>query len=179
MCLSALRAALGAAAIAAAAAGASNSHSAAATRTATRSHVTSTPTRSPSYSGPPPTRVVCVGDSITAGTCSDDGGYPALLQARLGHGYVVFNEGVHGTTMQRRGRCSGGSVEGSCSYWHTAQHARALACSPDIVVVEFGQNDAKYINWADGGEADFTSDYEELIAAFEALPSKPQVRTRV
>ena len=91
----------------------------------------------------PPLRVACVGDSITAGTCSTIGGYPAILQGELGAGYHVANFGVHGATVQRVGHCRSGDKVGSCSFWGSRDLAQAFAFLPDIVILQFGTNDAK------------------------------------
>lgn len=91
----------------------------------------------------PPLRVACVGDSITAGTCSTIGGYPAILQGDLGAGYHVANFGVHGATVQQGGHCESGDKAGSCSFWGSRDLAQAFAFLPDIVILQFGTNDAK------------------------------------
>jgi alpha-L-fucosidase 2 len=57
----------------------------------------------------------------------------------------------------------------------------AMDSKPDIVTIMLGTNDAKGCNWdysPDGvqGQGDlFKNDYKDMIAAFQALPSKPAV----
>jgi hypothetical protein len=61
-----------------------------------------------------PIRVSCVGDSITAGSCSSKtNGYPAVLQGVLGSNYVVGNYGNSGKTMLKDGLC-GPPASGTC-----------------------------------------------------------------
>jgi hypothetical protein len=53
-----------------------------------------------------PIRITCVGDSITAGTCSNKThGYPAVLQQLLGSGYSVSNYGNSGCVYCRYTLC--------------------------------------------------------------------------
>eukprot|EP00698_Gefionella_okellyi_P000720 TRINITY_DN1064_c0_g1_i1.p2 TRINITY_DN1064_c0_g1~~TRINITY_DN1064_c0_g1_i1.p2 ORF type:complete len:401 (+),score=96.89 TRINITY_DN1064_c0_g1_i1:30-1232(+) len=104
-------------------------------------------------------KVACVGDSITAGS------YPADLQALLGSTYNVTNFGVSGTTVLKNG---------DSPYWNQPAYHRALASSPDIVVIQFGTNDAKTFNWGPHS-ADFEPDYTALIKSFQQLASQPTI----
>jgi acyl-CoA thioesterase I len=74
-------------------------------------------------------RIVCFGDSLTAGYGTEGGqAYPDFLQAELdrrGHNYHVINAGISGNTTKD-------GVERVSSI---------VAMKPDIVVVEFGGND--------------------------------------
>jgi acyl-CoA thioesterase-1 len=74
-------------------------------------------------------RIVCFGDSLTAGFGLDPGqGYPDLLQPELdrrGYRYHVVNMGISGDTTQ----------DG------LARLGMVLAEQPQIVVLEFGAND--------------------------------------
>jgi acyl-CoA thioesterase I len=74
-------------------------------------------------------RIVCFGDSLTAGFGLDSGqSYPDLLQRqldRLGYRYRVINMGISGDTTQ----------DG------LARLAMVVAEHPQIVVLEFGAND--------------------------------------
>jgi len=74
-------------------------------------------------------RIVCFGDSLTAGYGTDPGqAYPDYLQALLdnrGYEYRVVNAGISGNT----------SKDGVARVDHI------VAMKPDIVVVEFGGND--------------------------------------
>ena len=77
----------------------------------------------------PRPRIVCFGDSLTAGYGTDQGeSYPDDLQRLLdasGASYRVVNEGISGNTTK----------DG------LARVARVLALHPVLVVVEFGGND--------------------------------------
>jgi acyl-CoA thioesterase I len=74
-------------------------------------------------------RIVCFGDSLTAGYGTDPGqAYPDFLQAdldRKGYSYRVVNAGVSGNTTKD-------GVE---------RVDRVIAMKPALVVVEFGGND--------------------------------------
>jgi acyl-CoA thioesterase-1 len=74
-------------------------------------------------------RIVCFGDSLTAGYGTEPGqAYPDFLQAdldRQGYSYRVVNAGVSGDTTK----------DG------LARVARVVALKPSIIVVEFGGND--------------------------------------
>jgi acyl-CoA thioesterase-1 len=83
----------------------------------------------PSLQQDPRPRIVCFGDSLTAGYGTDPGqAYPDYLQALLnqqGYEYRVVNAGISGNT----------SKDGVARVDHIA------AMKPEIVVVEFGGND--------------------------------------
>ena len=87
------------------------------------------------------TRIACVGDSITAGSCSsgEPAFYPSqlqdLLDAEYGSGaYNVTNFGESGATMQKKG---------DSPYWERASFPKLVAETWDIVVIMLGTNDAK------------------------------------
>jgi lysophospholipase L1-like esterase len=114
-------------------------------------------------------RVGCIGDSITAGTCSwATHGYPAVLQRLLGEGFQVKNFGSSGKTLMRHGG------PGNASYWSQSTWTAALAFNADIYVVLLGTNDAKLVNamWV---SQNYTRDYIAMVAALKALPSRPWV----
>jgi lysophospholipase L1-like esterase len=115
-----------------------------------------------------PVRVACVGDSITFGAAIRNRGrdaYPVQLGRLLGDKWEVGNFGDSGSTMLKAG---------NRSYWDQDDYEKALAFQPDAVVIMLGTNDTKPRNWeAHSGE--FVGDYKELIASFEALPSKPRI----
>jgi acyl-CoA thioesterase I len=83
----------------------------------------------PDLASDPRPRIVCFGDSLTAGYGADAGqSYPDYLQARLdklSYGYRVVNAGVSGNTTKD-------GVE---------RIARVIGMKPALVVVEFGGND--------------------------------------
>ena len=112
-------------------------------------------------------RVACVGNSITEGYAlahPETESYPAVLQQMLGQGYEVGNFGMSGHTLMNKG---------NKPYMATQRYKDALAFSPDIVTIMLGTNDTKPVNWAhrDG----FERDMRTMVAAFQALPSRPKV----
>jgi lysophospholipase L1-like esterase len=113
-----------------------------------------------------PIRVACVGDSITAGVgaSSPDNAYPMQLQRMLRDGYKVGNFGNSGKTLLEHG---------DYPYWTTDTLQQALAFKPNIVTIMLGTNDTKPQNWKLKDQ--FTSDYKDLIAKFQALTPKPKI----
>jgi lysophospholipase L1-like esterase len=112
-----------------------------------------------------PLRVACVGDSITQGSGAEMGkSYPSQLQKLLGSGWIVGNFGVSGRTLLKNG---------DHPYWNEAAYQKALEFQPDRVIILLGTNDTKPQNWKH--EAEFTTDYTELVKSFQALASKPKV----
>ncbi len=111
-------------------------------------------------------RVACVGASTTSGDGSSAGHhFPDELGIALGPAYDVTNFGVSGTTMLKTG---------DDPYWNHPQLQQALAFQPDIAVIWFGGNDAKPQNWT-GHMAEFITDYEAMVHAFQALPTQPRI----
>jgi len=114
--------------------------------------------------------VACVGDSITYGSGIADrakDSYPSQLQRILRQydpSWEVQNFGVSGATLLSKG---------DKPYLRESAYGSARACNPDIVIIKLGTNDSKPQNWQYKG--DFVSDYENMIDAFRALPSKPQI----
>lgn len=122
-------------------------------------------------------RISCVGDSITAGVCSQaTHGYPAVLQTLLGSNYTVTNYGNSGKTMLKKGLCAPPGVD-DCAYWDTPTYPAALASTPDIVTIMLGTNDAKNFNWfgvQSKGDS-FKADYLDMISTFSSLATKPKI----
>ncbi len=88
-------------------------------------------------------RVVCMGDSITAGFgLGDDASvyYPSRLQHYLGDGYQVFNQGVSGCCVTNV--LVGNQVAGY-PYVRQEKYRDALVLKGDIYVIMLGTNDAK------------------------------------
>lgn len=113
------------------------------------------------------TRVACVGASITEGAFIQDKkhfSFPGQLQNLLGDEYVVDNWGIGGTTMIKNG---------NLPYWNTKAYQLALQSNPDIVFIDLGGNDAKLVNRPYLNE--INHDCQEMIAAFQKLPSHPRV----
>ena len=112
-------------------------------------------------------RVACVGDSITYGYGVEHwskNNYPAVLQTLLGNGYCVDNYGFSGTTA---------SDCGDSPYRRERVYRESLAFSPNIVILMLGTNDTKPQNWR--GAAAYANDLKEMIAAYRALPSRPDI----
>jgi len=115
-----------------------------------------------------PIRVACVGDSITLGRGSSAGAasYPAQLGRMLGPKFEVRNFGSGGAAALKLG----GKPR---SYRARPEFKAALAFEPDVVILQFGANDA-VSDWPANG-MDFAGDYASLIAAFAELPTKPKI----
>ncbi|MBI3879078.1 MAG: hypothetical protein HY301_03325 [Verrucomicrobia bacterium] len=114
-----------------------------------------------------PTRVACVGDSITYGANipeREKNAYPASLWRMLGPLYDVKNFGANAATLLKKG---------DKPYWDLQEFKDADAYAPDIVVIKLGTNDSKPHNWAHKDE--FAADARALVQHFRALPSKPLV----
>jgi lysophospholipase L1-like esterase len=111
-----------------------------------------------------PVRVACVGDSITQGSGTKGNPYPKQLQALLGDKWQVSNFGVSGRTLLRKG---------DFPYWNEKAYQNALAFEPDVVIIKLGTNDTKPQNMKH--EAEFLTDYRDLVKSFLELKSKPRV----
>eukprot|EP00958_Prasinococcus_capsulatus_P006006 scaffold571_cov364-Prasinococcus_capsulatus_cf.AAC.21 len=92
------------------------------------------------YRSPWTTRVACVGDSLTVGTCArTSGGYVSMLQSLLGEDvFDVINFGKSGRTMLRHSHCQppaefrrlhGAMADGGRLY--EQQHAQAARGADD------------------------------------------------
>jgi acyl-CoA thioesterase I len=107
-----------------------------------------------------PIRVACVGDSLTRGT-----EYTLFLWGHLGStNYLLSDFGVGGTT-----------VSNNSEKPYTNQSAFLLAQNyqPNIVIIMLGTNDA--CEGVNETTTSFAADYKALIAAFQALPTKPAI----
>lgn len=115
-----------------------------------------------------PTKIACVGDSITYGSGikgRDSLAYPQQMQSMLGKKYKIQNFGVSGATMLKKG---------NKPYWIQKEYKQSLAFKPKIIVLMLGTNDSKPINW-DTYKDEFEKDYNEMISNFEQLRSKPKI----
>jgi len=115
-----------------------------------------------------PTKIACIGDSITYGSGiigRDSLAYPQQMQRMLGKKYKIQNFGVSGATMLKNG---------NKPYWKQNEYQQALTFKPKIVVLMLGTNDSKPINW-DIYKGDFKKDYNEMISNFQQLKSKPKI----
>ena len=113
-------------------------------------------------------RVACIGNSITDGYgigMSPVNGYPAVLQKKLGEGYLVKNFGVSARTMMNKG---------DLPYMNELAWRDAQAFNPNIVVIKLGTNDSKTHNWVHGAD-EFRQSMQAMIDTLKALPSKPKI----
>ena len=113
-------------------------------------------------------RVACIGNSITDGYgigMAPVNGYPAVLQKKLGEGYLVKNFGVSARTMMNKG---------DLPYMNELAWRDAQAFNPNIVVIKLGTNDSKTHNWVHGAD-EFRQSMQAMIDTLKALPSKPKI----
>ena len=113
-------------------------------------------------------RVACIGNSITDGHgigMAPIKGYPAVLQKKLGDGYLVKNFGVSARTMMNKG---------DLPYMNELAWRDAQAFNPNIVVIKLGTNDSKTHNWVHGAD-EFRQSMQAMIDTLKALPSKPKI----
>ena len=113
-------------------------------------------------------RVACIGNSITDGHgigMAPVKGYPAVLQKKLGEGYLVKNFGVSARTMMNKG---------DLPYMNELAWRDAQAFNPNIVVIKLGTNDSKTHNWAHGAD-EYRQSMQAMIDTLKALPSKPKI----
>jgi acyl-CoA thioesterase I len=128
-------------------------------------------------------RIACVGDSLTQSS-----GYPYELWKLLGSSapYTMGNSSINpkadNNTLSNGTRFAVGNFgAGSTTvllntetpYMNTSMFQSALDFQPDIVVIMLGTNDAQPN--LEQFTASFVGDYMKLIAAFQALPSKPDI----
>src|SRR5574344_98549 len=114
-----------------------------------------------------PIRVVCIGNSITAGYGLRNrffDSYPHILGEMLGKKYEVRNYGYSGRTM---------IVRGDAPYMKEKMYQEAIAYDPDIVTIKLGTNDSKPQNWK--YKEDFKADLIKMIETFKASPSRPKI----
>ena len=83
-------------------------------------------------------KVVCVGNSITAGyLLAPSQSYPSVLQTLMGIDYEVRNFGVSGTTFLL-------STGDSWSYWGSnGELNQVVSYVPDKIIIVLGTNDSK------------------------------------
>jgi lysophospholipase L1-like esterase len=121
---------------------------------------------------PDTVRLVCIGNSITAGyltTNASTDAYPIQLSNMLGEKWHVMNSGVSGRTMLR---------QGDYPIWNEQLFKNGLAFNPNIVTILLGTNDSKPWNWdslrgAFIGKDEFVGDYKAMIDTLRTLPSNP------
>jgi acyl-CoA thioesterase-1 len=117
-----------------------------------------------SLMGQTPTRVACIGNSITQGTVTGVTPYPVKLQDLLGTGYSVQNDGVSTCTLLKKG---------NKPYWTQGKLSNVFAFKPNIVTIKLGTNDSKDVNWVHKNE--FAKDLAALVDTLRGISSKPKI----
>lgn len=114
--------------------------------------------------------VACLGNSITFGARQflDDREkecYPALLGEMLGANFSVGNFGCSGTCVLKNG---------NSPYWNVKEYTNAKDFLPNIVIIKFGTNDSRSINWPVHGR-EFEVDLTDLVTEFRNLSTRPRI----
>ncbi|MBN1757537.1 MAG: alpha/beta hydrolase fold domain-containing protein [Chitinispirillaceae bacterium] len=123
--------------------------------------------------------IVCVGNSITAGSKLPDTTkrYPTLLLQRLGTTYIsnsivnfsspvsVNNAGVSGRTLLKNG---------TQPYWIEPAFSRIFTQSPAVITIMLGTNDTKPVNWLHYASS-FEPDCAAMVDTFSTIASKPKI----
>ena len=112
-------------------------------------------------------KVACVGDSVTDGFTDGPNAfysYPAILQRLLGTGYEVRNYGHGGKCLMRS------SQDPYTDNPNTPAWYDSTAWQPDVVVVMLGHNDANVVNAWPTHKAEFTNEYDYLLAPYLNRP---------
>lgn len=102
------------------------------------------------------TDIACVGNSITLGYNSINP-YPRQLAMLVGSNYTVHNYGHASTTILKNGEYP---------YWLVTEYTYAISRSRDIVIISFGTNATRPINW-DYHSHEFENDYRALMNEFQ------------
>jgi acyl-CoA thioesterase I len=114
------------------------------------------------------TKIACIGNSITEGfglQTPSTQSYPARLQALLGSGYQVENEGVTAKTLLKNG---------DQPYWTQGKLSQVFTFKPNIVTIKLGTNDTKPQNW-DTHYAEFKRDYLAMVDTLYTISTKPRI----
>ncbi len=121
-----------------------------------------------------PTRVACVGDSITYGMGVHNrnvNSYPARLQQHLNAAepgkWEVKNFGVSAMTLMK---------DTSRSYRARAEYRASVTYAADVVIIMLGTNDSNGV-FRHLIENNFTPDYHSLIASYRA--GRPEGTPRI
>ncbi len=122
-------------------------------------------TEEPLFNG---TRIACVGDSLTQGTCCSDEStmsYPAQLQGLAdGKRYEVKNFGASGFAAMK-------NYNKGWSYWEHKNFQKSHDYQPSTVLLMLGTNDIIHSAF----DTDYETDLTALIDSYKTLDSKPTV----
>ena len=113
------------------------------------------------------TRIVCIGNSQTAGTGTTNPAtkaWPAQLRTMLGSGYSLLNCGISGSVITKNG---------TSSFWNKTQYTTARNFDPQILIISFGTDDASTANLP--FISDFATDYVAMIDSFRVNGKNPIV----
>ncbi len=113
-----------------------------------------------------PTKVACVGDSITEGfgiSPQSVFSYPVVLDSLLGNNYTVMNLGRSATTMR---------YNGDFPYRTAKEFSNIFAFEPDVIVIKLGTNDTKPNNW---DAEKFENSYQAMIDTLGTIASHPRI----
>jgi acyl-CoA thioesterase-1 len=113
-----------------------------------------------------PTKVACVGDSITEGAGvwpQSELAYPVVLDSLLGDAYSVMNLGRSATTMLRNG---------DFPYWTAKEFSNVFAYEPDVIIIKLGTNDTKPQNW---DAEKYAQSYQAMIDTFKTISTNPEI----
>ena len=113
------------------------------------------------------TRIVCIGNSQTAGTGTTSPStkaWPAQLRTMLGSGYSLLNCGVSGSVITKTG---------SFPFWNKLQYTAARNFDPQILIISLGTDDASTANLPFIGN--FVTDYVAMIDSFRVNGKNPTV----
>lgn len=97
-------------------------------------------------------KVICIGDSLTAGYLlydTEKESYPSQLQNLMGGKYEVKNFGYSETTLLKKGHNP---------YYKTIEYADNIAYKPDSIIIHLGLNNPDCSNWPNYNE-EFDADY--------------------
>ena len=109
-----------------------------------------------------PTKVACIGDSITYGFQLGDNSpnsYPGQLQSLLGGGYQILNYGINGMTLMR----GTGRTYRDTGYFRISQEEQ-----PGLVLIMLGTNDVNPLHW---NATRFEAELEEFVMVYQRLDS--------
>jgi hypothetical protein len=118
--------------------------------------------------------VAAMGDSITYGLGTTDPSlysYPAQLQEMLGGNFNVTDFGKPGAAV-----LPGAEAWGAFTYTAQPEYTASLASSPNVVLLQFADNDVRGDMSALSG---FVAAFQALVRKYMSLPSHPVVYVEI